>query len=189
MDSCLLSLCIYATLSKHLFGGLLMSRFLAVMLSLSLFLPFAIAGQADSTVAVIDMKLIMHDAPQVQKAKEDFSHQYNPRRDALLAKSKQIHAAFTALAKDSKVLPKKEITAKNKALMAQQEALHKEQMSFQQDVYQAQERVMKGLMAEIRAAVRAVANKHHYQMVLNKDAAMYASNRLDISHEVLDVLH
>lgn len=158
-------------------GGLLVALYL-VMGSSSLF------ADGDKT-AVVDLQKIIQTSPQMKGIQQKLEQQFKPRRDKLMAMEESLKKDMERLKRDSAVMNDKQKKDLEKLIIAGQQTFERQGQQYQQELSAAHNEAMEELYGKIRTAIKKVAEKQKYDLVLQKDAAPYSSDKLDVTAEVM----
>ncbi len=71
------------------------------------------------------------------------------------------------------------------AIAGQEKNLQDAQTKFQQALFTAQNQAMGQLMDQVTAVVKQIADKKNLEVVLPKNAVLYAKDGMDITQDVL----
>jgi outer membrane protein len=164
-----------------------MRKFFSIVVFSSL-LTLCFSAYAASSIAVVDMSRLFHDAPQIQALKSRMEDQFSKQRDALLQERAAIKAGYVQVKRNKKVLSTKELNSKNKSLYARTSALQKKEVAFQQAIQKDQDDFMKQFVGMVKDMVQRIAKKQHYTLVLIKSTVVYAQDSMDITNVVLNEL-
>jgi len=151
---------------------------------LGLFLA-SCAFASDGKVAVVDVQKVLADAPQVASVKTKLQNQFDPQSKEIANMQKQLQADVEKYSKDSAVMKDKEKKDLQDKIADNQKKLRDKEVSFQQDLVNAQNQAMQGILKQIQDAAENIAKKQQYDMVLVKGAVLYNNAALDITDKVI----
>lgn len=149
------------------------------------------AVHAEETVgatAVVDVQEILQSAPQVNAMKEKLKTDFAPRQNQLLTAQKTLKADIDKLQSDHAKMDKKALDSLQKQIEAEQRDIQTKQMSFQKDLFAAQDKALQGLLEQVKAKVEEVAKQKKLAMVLIKNSVAYMKDKLDITADVLKLM-
>lgn len=164
------------------------------LLTLALLAFAGIMSVAAQKAAVVDMSYILKNVPMYETANEQLKQvsqkwqkEVEAKNDAakMLYKNYQTESVFYS--DDMKTKKENEIVAKEK----EANDLKLTYFGPEGELYKKRESLMKPIQDEIYSAIKDVAEKDGYTMILDKSSAqniIYYSSKIDISDEVLTKL-
>jgi outer membrane protein len=154
-----------------------------------LVLVFALASFgvcADSTkIGVVDLQKIMQTAPQMKTIQAKLEMEFKPRRDKLVAMEEGLKKDMEKFKRDSAVLSQAQKKELEKNIVTTQQTFEREGQQYQQELSTAHNEAMEEFYNKIRAAIAKVADNDKYDVVLQKDAAPFSSDKLDVTVKVM----
>ena len=87
--------------------------------------------------------------------------------------------------RDSAILNDAQKKSLEKSIITSQQTFEREGQQYQQELSTAHNEAMEGLYNKIRTAIQKVANAQKYDIILQKDAAPYSSDKLDVTADVI----
>jgi len=158
-------------------GGLLIALFLA-MGSVSAF--------AEGTkIGVVDLQKIMQTSSQMKGIQEKLEKEFKPRRDKLVAMEEGLKKDMEQFKRDTAVLSQTQRKDLEKKIVTTQQQFEREGQQYQQELSTAHNEAMEEFYNKIRAAISKVAQNDKYDVVLQKDAAPFSADNLDITAKVM----
>ncbi len=151
----------------------------------AMFLSFS--ASAD-TYAVIDMKRVFTEAPQIKTINETLKSKFSDRKNAIIKSNTTLQADIKKLERDKAVLSAKDLQVLNAKVEKEGTELREAQMGFQQALFAAQNDAMKTFMDKVGVVVSGIAKDKHYDLVMPKNDLLYADDKLDITNVVLEKL-
>ncbi|MFY7697812.1 MAG: OmpH family outer membrane protein [Legionella sp.] len=162
-------------------------RQLGFILSAILLTTFSANIFADGTkIGVVDLQKIMQTSTQMKSIQEKLEKAFKPRRDKLVAMEDGLKKDMEKFKRDSAVLSQTQRKELEKKIVATQQQFEREGQQYQQELSTAHNEAMEEFYNKIRAAIAKVAETDKYDIVLQKDAAPYSSQALDVTVKVLD---
>lgn len=144
--------------------------------------------------ALIDMEYILKQIPAYEQANqqlETLSKQYQSEIEAKAAEAKKLYESYQ---KEAESLTATQKTAKEEAIVAKEKEaaeLRKTHFGPEGTVMRKRQELITPIQDAIYNAVKAVATRQGYDMVLDRASAqsmIFASPRIDISNEILSEL-
>lgn len=155
--------------------------FLAFVLALT---SFGVC--ADGTkIGVVDLQKIMQTAPQMKTIQAKLEAEFKPRRDKLVAMEEGLKKDMEKFKRDSAVLSQAQKKELEKSIVTTQQTFEREGQQYQQELSTAHNEAMEEFYNKIRAAIAKVAASDKYDVVLQKDAAPFSSDKLDVTAKVM----
>jgi len=137
------------------------------------------------SIAVVDLQKIMQTSPQMKAIQEKLESEYKPRRDALVKQEEAMKQQMEKFKRDAAVMTqsqKKELETK---IIGMQRQFEKEGQKYQQELNAAHNAAMESYYNKIRGVISDIAAQDHYDLVLQKDAAPFSKDKLDITTKVM----
>lgn len=162
-----------------------MKRFGGVVTALVFaFLSFNAFADA-AKIGVVDLQKIMQTAPQMKAIQAKLEKEFKPRRDQLVAMEESLKGDMEKFKRDSAVLSQSQKKDLEKKIVSTQQQFEREGQQYQQELSTAHNEAMEEFYNKIRAAIAKVAENDKYEIVLQKDAAPYSADQLDVTTKVL----
>lgn len=148
-----------------------------------------IAAEADTNtnmkIGVVDIQKIMQSSPRVRAISQALQNQFKPREDKLKAEEQSIIDAVNKLKRNASVMTKEQIDEQKNEIADERNDFQAKQSQFMQDARAAQEKDLGGVIVQINSAVKKVAERGHYTLILQSDHAVYYQPDMDITADVL----
>lgn len=157
--------------------------FSALLVSMCMFTSaFALV---DTNIGVVDLQEIVQNSPHMKEIQAKLEKTFKARRDELVAAEEGLKKDIEAFKRDSAVLTaakREELEAK---IAAKQHKLEQDSQQYQQELSAANNEAMQGLYNKIKDAIAKVAENEKYSLVLQKDAAPFSLDALDVTPKVM----
>jgi outer membrane protein len=141
---------------------------------------------ADGTkIGVVDLQKIMQTAPQMKKIQEKLEMEFKPRRDKLVAMEEGLKKDMEKFKRDSTVMSQTQKKELEKGIVTTQQTFEREGQQYQQELSTAHNEAMEEFYNKIRTAISKVADSDKFDIVLQKDAAPFSSDKLDVTAKVM----
>jgi len=158
-------------------GGVL----IALILTMS-----SVSAFADGTkIGVVDLQKIMQTSTQMKSIQEKLEKSFKPRRDKLVAMEDGLKKDMEKFKRDTTVLSQAQRKDLEKQIVATQQQFEREGQQYQQELSTAHNESMEEFYNKIRAAIAKVAENDKYDVVLQKDAAPFSIEKLDVTAKVM----
>jgi outer membrane protein len=158
------------------------TKVLAIVVLLAVNVAFA---QDASRIGVVDLQKIMQTSTQIKTIQEKLEKDFKSKRDNLIAQDEALKKDMEKLKRDNAVMSKDQKKDFEKKIVTAQQKLEREGQQYQQEISTAHNEAMEAFYNKIRAAISKVAQSAKYDIVLQKDAAPYSADGLDITAKVL----
>lgn len=141
---------------------------------------------ADGTkIGVVDLQKIMQTSSQMKGIQQKLEKEFKPRRDELVAMEDGLKKDMEKFKRDSAVMSPAQKKEMEKKIIATQRTFERQGQQYQQELSTAHNEAMEELYSKIRKTIAAVAQNDKYDLVLQKDAAPYSADALDITDLVM----
>lgn len=166
-----------------------MKRVIGVLIAL-MFVFGSVGASADGTkIGVVDLQKIMQTATQMKTIQEKLEKEFKPRRDKLIAMEEGLKKDMEKFKRDSAVLSQSQKKELEKKIVSTQQQFEREGQQYQQELSTAHNEAMEEFYNKIRGAIAKVAESEKYDLVLQKDAAPFSVDKLDVTTRVLQEIN
>lgn len=162
-----------------------MKRLGAVLIALMFTLGSVTAFADGMKIGVVDLQKIMQTASQMKSIQEKLEKEFKPRRDKLVAMEEGLKKDMEKFKRDSAVLSPSQKKDMEKQIVTTQQQFEREGQQYQQELSTAHNEAMEEFYNKIRAAIAKVAETDKYDVVLQKDAAPFSADKLDVTAKVM----
>lgn len=162
----------------------MLSLFLVV---LSLAAPTLAFGES---IGIVDTQLVLNQSIIGKAARSNLEGRVKKAQAGLGQRKAEFDKERTALEKQAKILSGSALESKKEALGKKQVELQRAYQDAQEELAKANEQEIAKVVGEIQAAVKEVAKERNLTFVFEKDrqTVLYASDRIDISADVVKIL-
>jgi outer membrane protein len=136
-------------------------------------------------IAVVDLQKIIQTSSQMKTIQQKLEKDFKPRRDKLVIMEDGLKQDMEKFKRDTAVMSDSQKKELEKKIVASQQTFEREGQQYQQELSAAHNEAMEELYGRIRKAITKVANADKYDIVLQKDAAPFSSDKLDITERVV----
>ncbi|MGL5742100.1 MAG: OmpH family outer membrane protein [Legionella sp.] len=166
-----------------------MKRFGLVLVAF-VFSVFGANVFADSAkIGVVDLQKIMQTSSQIKEIQQKLEKEFKPRRDKLVAVEAGIKADMEKFKRDSAILSANQKKEMEKKIVSAQQQFERDGQQYQQELSTANNEAMEGLYAKVRAAIAKVAKDDKYDLIVQKDAAPFSIDTLDVTDKVVKAIN
>ncbi|KTC98240.1 OmpH family outer membrane protein [Legionella erythra] len=138
-----------------------------------------------SKIGVVDLQKIMQTSSQMKAIQQKLEKEFKPRRDKLVAMEESLKKDMEKFKRDSAVMSQTQKKELEKKIVAAQQSFERQGQQYQQELSTAHNEAMEELYGKIRKAITKVAETEKYDLILQKDAAPFSDNKLDITASVM----
>lgn len=160
---------------------------IAAALSAASLLPVA-AQATDVKVGYVDPSRILAEAPQNDAAVAQLEKEFKVRESQLRADQSKLQEAEAKLLKQGPVMQESERRKLERDILSQKRDLGRAQDEFKEDLNIRRNELLQDLQRKVVAAIIASAKEKQFDMILNSDAVIYHSERVDITDSVVQSL-
>ena len=162
-----------------------MKRLSSILIALVFTMGSAFAYADGTKIGVVDLQKIMQTSKQMKAIQEKLEKEFKQRRDKLVAMEDGLKKDMEKFKRDSSVLSPNQRKALEKKIVGTQQQFEREGQQYQQELSTAHNEAMEEFYSKIRAAIAKVAARDIYDVVLQKDAAPFSSDKLDVTAKVM----
>ena len=164
-----------------------MKRLSGVVLAL-VFSVFSVASFADAPrIGVVDLQKVMQTSEEMKTIQAKLEQEFKPRRDKLMGMETDLKKDMDAFKRDSAVLSQAKRKELEQKIVNMQQQFERDGQQYQQELSAAHNQAMEQFYNKVRAAISKVAKEQKYDLVLQKDAAPFSMDKLDVTDKVIEV--
>ena len=136
-------------------------------------------------IGVVDLQKIMQTSSEMKTIQGKLEQEFKPRRDKLVGMEEGLKKDMEKFKRDRAVMSQSEREKLEKNIVETQKKFEQEGQQYQQELSKAHNDAMEEFYNKIRAAITKVAEKEKYELVLQKDAAPFSADKLDVTDKVM----
>lgn len=158
---------------------------------LSMCLGFGSGAMADDTsskIGVLDWQLLLSKAPQAEAAGKRLEKEFQGSKDKFVNKQKEFQTEREKMQRDGDVMSAEQRGKKEKALAKMEQDLRRMDEELRSDYTTRHREEMDTFIKEVKDVVDKLAEEDKYDLVLSQEAALYVSDRIDVTAKVLERL-
>jgi outer membrane protein len=161
-----------------------------VIATLFWFVLAAVSPAVAETIALVDTQLILNQSIAGKAARSNLEGRIKKAQAALGQRKTEFEKERASLEKQAKILSGSALEAKKDALAKKQLDLQRAYQDTQEELAKANEQEISKVVKEIQATVKELAKERKLTFVFEKDrqTVLYASDRIDISADVVKIL-
>jgi outer membrane protein len=131
----------------------------------------------------------MQTSSQMKDIQQKLEKEFKPRRDKLVAMEASLKTDMEKFKRDSAVMSATQKKDLEKKIIGAQQQFERDGQQYQQELSTANNEAMEGLYAKVRAAISKVAKDDKYELIVQKDAAPFSADSLDVTEKVVKAIN
>ena len=139
-------------------------------------------------IGVVDLQKIMRQSSQMKDIQSKLEKKFKPRRDQLVASEQKVKKDMEKFKRDQSVMSEKQRKELEKKIVKAQQEFEQQGQKYQQELSAEHNKAMEKFYGHVRDAIAKTAKDNQYDVVLQKDAAPYSNDKLDITDKVMKVI-
>jgi outer membrane protein len=162
----------------------------ALLVSVSTVCFFGAQIARAETVAIVDTQKVISESIIGKAAKNNLEGQIKKGQAKLTALKSDFDKQKAELEKQSSILSGSALESRREALQKKQEDFQRAYQEIQEKLAKSNEAELKKVVDQINEVVEDLADERGYKFVFERDrqSVLYASDRLDITNEVVKIL-
>lgn len=149
-------------------------------------LLFSVGSMAsDLKIGVIDVHKLIEQSPEIKSLNNRLKKEFKPRQQKIMSLQRSLQTKAERLKRESTVMSDSEKSSLQEKIMTERRNLQRLEQDYQQDISMIQNKEMKKFFTRLKNAVDTYGKKNQYDLILQKDAAPFASNKVDVTNAVL----
>lgn len=140
-------------------------------------------------MGVVDLQKIVQTSSHIQVIQKNLEQKFRTRHDALMNTEKDLKAKIEAFKRDAAVMNPTAKKETERSIVAMQQKFEMDGQQYQRELSTAHNEAMEDFYTKVRAAIATVAKKEHFDLILQKDAAPFSSEKLDVTKQVIEAIH
>ena len=157
----------------------------ALVLVTSLGLSSAYASTDYTKIGVVDLQKIMQTSSQMKSIQANLEKDFKPRRDKLIAMEESLKKDMENFKRDTAIMSQSQRKDLEKKIVGEQQQFERDGQQYQQELSTAHNEAMEDFYTNIRAAIAKISEREQYDLVLQKDAAPFSADKLDVTSKVI----
>jgi len=153
-------------------------------------LLMANAVMADTTmkIGVVNVRELMTESPQAIAMDKILEKEFSPRKNAIITAQKALQERMQKYQKDGQTMSESERKKTEKDLTEKQRDVQRMEQEFREDGQTRQREETEKVLKKMSEVINAIAARDGYDLILNHEAAPFASPKVEITQRVLDDL-
>lgn len=142
---------------------------------------------AELKVGFVNAQQVLEKAPQADAARAQLEKEFAPRDRRLVAEQKTLQQKQEKLARDSTIMSDSERDRLERDILQEKRDLKRARDDFRDDLNMRRNEELADLQKKVVQTIRELAKENKYDLVVT-DGVLYASDRVDMTAQVLDRL-
>lgn len=152
---------------------------------LGLVMATSAAVQANDKIAIVNVSSIFQQLPAREAVAKQLENEFKGRASELQTMERSLQTKMQTLQRDASTMKASDRTKMEKDVMAQRDQFSQKAQAFEQDNRRRQLEERNKILSRIQDAVKTVATKGGYDVVIDANAIAYAGSSKDITADVL----
>ncbi|MBC8944078.1 MULTISPECIES: molecular chaperone Skp [Xenorhabdus] len=153
--------------------------------SLGIALAFSAGVQAAEKIAIVNVGEIFQQLPAHEAVAKQLENEFKGRASDLQRMESDLQSQLQKLQRDGSTMKASEREKLEKEVLTKRNEFAQKAQAFENDNRRRQMEERNKLLGRIQDAVKVVAGKEGYDLVLDASTAVYAASGKDITSEVL----
>lgn len=141
------------------------------------------AVQAELKIGVVNVPLLMANAPQAAEAKNRLEKEFSPKDKQLVAQQKAIKQLEEKLGRDGLTMTDTEKRQIERDIISKRREAQRAQQEFKEDFSIRRNEELGKMQNRIIEAVKALAEEEKYDLLLT-EGVIHASKKVDVTEKV-----
>ena len=163
-----------------------LKRITLTLTALVTLLVFSTSQAAEYKVGYVDGAVLLDKSPLTAALLKKLEKEFLPRKQKLIAQSKQRNALVEKKQRDAAIMDDAELLKLEKDIRKRDRDLKHAKEAFNEDIALKRNQELLKIRKQIAELIISVAKENNYDIVLEKPSVIYASKRANITQLVLD---
>ncbi len=165
----------------------LRNLFRTLSLSALLAAPLAAVQAQELKIGFVNSERVMRESNLAKSAQAKLEAEFGRRERELRDAGTKLQAAAEKLDKDAPLLSEAEKGRRNRELVEAERDLQRKRREFQEDLQARRNEELQMVVDRANKVVRQIFEQEKYDLIVQD--ALHASNRIDITKKVIDLLN
>ena len=144
-------------------------------------------ARADTRIAVVDFQHAVIATEDGMRAQETLRKRFDKRQQELDAKQAELARINDEIEKQARVLSREAVQRRVEDWQKQMVKLQTVYLEYQKELQKMQGELMGPIIQKMREVITRLAKKNGYELIVDKQAALYARNDLDLTDMVIQL--
>ena len=169
---------------------LLNSRTVKTVAAVALLAGAALGAQAQELkIGYVNSDRVLRDATPAKAAQAKLEAEFSKRQKEGDDAAARLKAAADKLDKDAPTLSEAERNRRQRELVDQDRELQRKRREFQEDLNQRRNEELASVVERANKVVKQIYDSEKYDLILQGDVVIFASQRVDITDKVIKALN
>jgi outer membrane protein len=159
-----------------------------MLIAAAMVLPLSLAQAADVKIGFVSIAKILSSSPQADAASKRLEKEFAPRKKGLDDALKSLRKQEEKLAKDGAVMSESQRRNLENDIRNQARELKRTSDEFREDFNLRRNEELGKFQKQVLDVVNNVAKEEGFDLVINDQATLYVSQRVDVTDKVLSRL-
>lgn len=147
----------------------------------------AVSYAADTRIGIVNTAKLLKEAPQAEAARKKLESEFAPRDVKIVELQKLIKALEDKLSKDAAIMSESARKKQEREIVSKKRDVKRIREEFTEDFNFRRNEEIGKLQKLVSETILALAKENKYDIILN-ESVIYASQQVDITPDVLEVL-
>ena len=140
-------------------------------------------------IGVVDLQKVIQTSNQMKVIQQKLEKEFKPRRDKLMEVETSLKEDMAKFERDRTVMSSTQKKDLEKKIVATQQQFERDGHQYQQELSTAHNEAMESLYSKVRSTISKIAQEEKYDLIIQKDAAPYSAEILDITQKVVKTVN
>ena len=155
---------------------------------LLLFAALPLQAQYSLKIGFVNASIILEKAPQAEEARKRLEQEFEPRDQALVDANKLVRELEDRLAEEASDMGDNERRKLEREVRNQKRDLKRMEEEFKEDFNLRRNEELGKLQRLVYEAIASLAKAEEFDLIINQDSVIFASERVDVTEKVLQRL-
>ena len=156
---------------------------MALMLNVSAF-----AAQGALKIGVIDVRKVVEQSKSMKALNKRIQSEFKPKQEKIVELQRSMQSKVDKMKREEAVMTAAEKSNLQEQVVAGQRSLQRMEQDYQQDLTLIQNKEMKKFFDSLKVTVDKFAKANGYDIVLQKEAVPFYSDKVDITNKIISKL-
>ena len=160
-----------------------------LVLCIAALLASGVASAQQLKIGYVNFAQLMQESPQAASVREELQEEFAPRQREIVARATELQEKQEQIQRDLDVMGPDERRNAENELRRDDRELKRQQQEFQEDANLRQNEALRQLQGELFREVQSYATSAGFDLVIAEAGVVYASDAIDITAQVLEILN
>ncbi|GLS82717.1 OmpH family outer membrane protein [Paraferrimonas haliotis] len=159
----------------------------ALLVMSMVLVPFT-ANAAAEKIVVVDMQRVFQQLPQREEVAKKIEAEFGDRMAEVRGMQESLRSDMEKQQKDAALMSAQQKTELARKIESAQADLQLKGKALEEDLRARQNEEQNKLLGEVEAALKVLADKEKYDLIIQRGAVVFASEKTDISDKLVEAL-